>query len=67
MADYATLDLLAHHDFGGGVSANLGLFNRTGAEYIEWCDVRGRANGDPLIPYYRCPGRNVSLTLRWGL
>jgi len=62
---YVTLDLLAHYDFGNGVRLNAGVFNLTGADYIEWADVRGRVAGDPLIPYYTRPGRNASLTLHW--
>jgi hemoglobin/transferrin/lactoferrin receptor protein len=62
---YVTLDLLARYDFGNGVRLNAGVFNVTGAEYIEWADVRGRAAGDALIPYYTRPGRNASVTLHW--
>jgi hemoglobin/transferrin/lactoferrin receptor protein len=62
---YVTLDLLARYDFGNGVRLNAGVFNLTGAEYIEWADVRGRTVGDPLIPYYTRPGRNASVTLHW--
>jgi len=62
---YVTLDLLARYDFGNGVRLNAGVFNLTGAEYIEWVDVRGRTVGDPLIPYYTRPGRNASVTLHW--
>jgi hemoglobin/transferrin/lactoferrin receptor protein len=64
---YVTLDLLAHYDFGRGLRLQAGLFNLTDAEYIEWADVRGRPVGDPLIPYYTRPGRNLSLTLAWQL
>jgi hemoglobin/transferrin/lactoferrin receptor protein len=63
---YVTLDLLARYDFCNGVRLNAGVFNLTGAEYIEWADVRGRTVGDPLIPYYTRPGRNASVTLHWG-
>lgn len=63
---YVTADLLVHYDFGGGLQLNLGFFNLGDAEYIEWSDVRGRVVGDPLIPYYTRPGRNLSLTLRWS-
>jgi hemoglobin/transferrin/lactoferrin receptor protein len=63
---YVTADLLAYYDFGGGLRFNLGIFNLGDAEYIEWSDVRGRVAGDPLIPYYTRPGRNVSVTLRWS-
>jgi len=63
---YATADLLAYYDFGGGLRLDLGLFNLGDAEYIEWSDVRGRVVGDPMIPYYTRPGRNVSVTLRWS-
>ena len=62
---YVTLDLLARCDFGRGVRLNAGVFNLTGAEYIEWADVRGRTIGDPLIPYYTRPGRNASVTVHW--
>jgi hemoglobin/transferrin/lactoferrin receptor protein len=62
---YVTLDVLARYDFGRGVRLNAGVFNLTGAEYIEWADVRGRTEGDPLIPYYTRPGRNASVTLHW--
>jgi len=64
---YVTVDLLAYYDFGRGLSVNLGLFNLADAEYIEWSDVRGRVSGDPLIPYYTRPGRNLAMTLRWSL
>jgi hemoglobin/transferrin/lactoferrin receptor protein len=63
---YATLDLLGHIDLGRGLWLDAGLFNLTGREYVEWADVRGRPVGDPLIPYYTHPGRNVSVTLRWS-
>jgi hemoglobin/transferrin/lactoferrin receptor protein len=63
---YLTADLLAYYDFGGGLRLNLGVFNLGDAEYIEWSDVRGRVVGDPLIPYYTRPGRNVAVTLRWS-
>jgi len=62
---YVTLDLLAHLEFGDGLRLNAGVFNLTGADYIEWADVRGRVVGDPLIPYYTRPGRNFSVTLHW--
>jgi hemoglobin/transferrin/lactoferrin receptor protein len=62
---YVTLDLLLDCDLGHGLRLNAAVFNLTGAEYIEWDDVRGRAEGDPLLPYYTRPGRNASLTLHW--
>ena len=62
---YVTLDLLGQADLGHGLSVNAAIFNITNQEYIEWADVRGRPAGDPLIPYYTNPGRNVSVTLNW--
>ena len=62
-----TLDLLTHVDLGRNAWLALGLFNLTDQDYIEWADVRGRPVGDPLIPYYTHPGRNVSLTLHWAM
>jgi len=63
---YLTLDLLGHIELGRGLTLTAGLFNLTDRAYIEWADVRGRPNGDPLIPYYTRPGRNAALTLRWA-
>lgn len=62
---YVTLDLLGQADLGHGLSVNVGIFNLTNQDYIQWADVRGRPAGDPLIPYYTNPGRNFSLTLNW--
>ncbi|MCJ7452804.1 MAG: TonB-dependent hemoglobin/transferrin/lactoferrin family receptor [Steroidobacteraceae bacterium] len=62
---YVTLDLLGQADLGHGLTLDAGLFNLTDQDYIEWADVRGRPVGDPLIPYYTRPGRNVSVTLHW--
>jgi hemoglobin/transferrin/lactoferrin receptor protein len=62
---YVTLDLLGQADLGHGLTIDAGLFNLTNQDYIEWADVRGRPVGDPLIPYYTRPGRNVSVTLHW--
>lgn len=62
---YVTLDLLGQADLGHGLTLNAGVYNLTDQDYIEWADVRGRPVGDPLIPYYTQPGRNVSVTLHW--
>ena len=64
-AGYTTIDLLAHVEFSRGFWLDAGLFNLADHAYIEWSDVRGRPVGDPLIPYYTRPGRNVSATLHW--
>jgi hemoglobin/transferrin/lactoferrin receptor protein len=62
---YATLDWLANVNLGARLRLNVGLFNLTNAEYIEWADVRGRVAGDPLIPYYTRAGFNASVSLRY--
>jgi hemoglobin/transferrin/lactoferrin receptor protein len=62
---YVTLDLLGQADFGHGLTLNAGVYNLTNQDYIEWADVRGRPVGDPLIPYYTQPGRNLSVSLHW--
>jgi hemoglobin/transferrin/lactoferrin receptor protein len=62
---YVTVDLLLQLELGRGLRLAAGAFNLTDEEYIEWADVRGRTTGDPLIPYYTRPGRNLSLTLHW--
>jgi hemoglobin/transferrin/lactoferrin receptor protein len=62
---YATLDWLANVSFSPRLRLNLGLFNLTDTRYIEWSDVRGRAAGDPLIPYYTRAGFTASASLRY--
>jgi hemoglobin/transferrin/lactoferrin receptor protein len=62
---YATLDLLGQWRITDRARLDVGLFNLTDAEYIEWSDVRGRAADDVLVPYYTRPGFNVSATLRY--
>jgi hemoglobin/transferrin/lactoferrin receptor protein len=64
-ASYAALDVLAHVELARGLWIDAGLFNLTDRAYVEWADVRGRPEGDPLIPYYTRPGRNLSITLHW--
>ncbi len=63
---YATLDLLADWRFSERLRLNVGLFNLTDAEYIEWADVRGRTVDDVLVPYYTQPGFNASATLHYA-
>ncbi len=62
---YATLDWLANVSLSSRLRLNVGLFNLTNAEYIEWADVRGRVADDPLIPYYTRAGFNASVSLRY--
>jgi hemoglobin/transferrin/lactoferrin receptor protein len=63
---YATLDLLADWRVSERLRLNVGLFNLTDAEYIEWADVRGRTTDDVLVPYYTQPGFNASATLHYS-
>ncbi|MFO1402668.1 MAG: TonB-dependent receptor [Steroidobacteraceae bacterium] len=63
---YATLDWHAGMQLGHGLRLDAAVFNLADRAYIEWEDVRGRANGDPLLPYYTRPGRSASLALRWS-
>ena len=62
---YATLDWLANVTLTSRMRLNVGLFNLSDTEYIDWADVRGRVAGDPLIPYYTRAGFNASLSLRY--
>ena len=62
---YATLDWLANVSITPRLRLNVGLFNLTNTEYIEWSDVRGRVADDPLVPYYTRAGFNVSASLRY--
>jgi hemoglobin/transferrin/lactoferrin receptor protein len=62
---FATIDLLANLRVTDRLRLNLGLFNLTDQEYIEWSDVRGRTAVDPLVPYYTQPGFNAAVELHY--
>jgi hemoglobin/transferrin/lactoferrin receptor protein len=62
---YATLDWLANVSLSPRLRLNVGLFNLTDTDYIEWADVRGRVANDPLVPYYTRAGFNASASLRY--
>ncbi len=62
---YATLDWLANVSLSPRLRLNVGLFNLTGTDYIEWADIRGRVANDPLVPYYTRAGFNASASLRY--
>jgi hemoglobin/transferrin/lactoferrin receptor protein len=62
---FATVDLLANLRVTDRLRLNLGLFNLTDEEYIEWSDVRGRTADDPLVPYYTQPGFNAAVELHY--
>jgi hemoglobin/transferrin/lactoferrin receptor protein len=64
---FVSVDLTAGWRFSDTWRADLGVFNLADASYLEWSDVRGRPASDPLLDYYRRPGRNwrVSLTAVW--
>lgn len=60
---YAVADLRLHWRLTERVSLQAGLFNLTDQTYYEWATVRGRAPGDPLLPLYLEPGRNLAVTI----
>jgi hemoglobin/transferrin/lactoferrin receptor protein len=60
---YTVADLKLQWRWSDRVTLDLGLFNLTDRVYYEWSTVRGRVAGDPLLPLYREPGRNVAVTL----
>ena len=62
---FATLDWLANVSLSPRLRLNVGLFNLTDTEYIEWADVRGRVANDPMVPYYTRAGFNASASLRY--
>ena len=62
---YLTLDLFAYVELGDHLSVDIGLLNATDAHYTQWPDVAGRSANDPLLPFYRQPGRSISLRVSW--
>lgn len=60
---FFTLDATAGWTLSENWRVDAGVFNLTDASYLEWADVRGRPAGDPLLDYYRRPGRNWRLTV----
>lgn len=63
---YTTIDWRFNLRFGSsGLLLDAGIANIGNRSYIEWEDIRGRAQDDPLVPYYTRPARSYSLGLRW--
>lgn len=60
------LDLTARWAVTARWRINLGVFNLADASYFEWADVYGRQAADPLLEYYRRPGRHWSVALTAG-
>ena len=67
LGGFVSVDVTVGWRFSDTWHADLGVFNLGDASYLEWSDVRGRPASDPLLDYYRRPGRNwrVSLVAVW--
>jgi hemoglobin/transferrin/lactoferrin receptor protein len=62
---YLVLDAFAWFELGERGQIHIGVTNLTDECYIDWIDVRGRAAGDPLVPYAAHPGRNAAISASW--
>ena len=60
---YVDMDLTARWLVSGAWRVNAGVFNLTDSSHFEWADVYGRQAADPLLEYYRRPGRHWSVAL----
>ncbi|MEX1994227.1 MAG: TonB-dependent hemoglobin/transferrin/lactoferrin family receptor [Steroidobacteraceae bacterium] len=60
---YTIADLRFHWRVNEHIAVDAGLFNLGDRAYHEWATVRGRAPGDPLLPLYLEPGRNLAITV----
>lgn len=60
---FLSMDFTARWTATGTWRVNAGVFNLTDASHFEWVDVYGRDAGDPLLEFYRRPGRHWSMSL----
>jgi hemoglobin/transferrin/lactoferrin receptor protein len=61
---YAVADLRLNWRPGERIGVDVGLFNLADDVHHEWAVVRGRSPADPLLPFYREPGRHFAVTVR---
>jgi hemoglobin/transferrin/lactoferrin receptor protein len=64
---FATVDVLATFEPMSHVRFDAGVFNLFDATYWRWSAVRGRPQGDPMIPALSAPGRYGSVSLHVDL
>jgi len=66
-AGHAVFDFYLSQKLGNNAVVRAGLHNLTDRTYWTWSDVRGLAEGDPILPYLAQAGRSasVSLNLVW--
>ncbi|WP_312914035.1 TonB-dependent hemoglobin/transferrin/lactoferrin family receptor [Stenotrophomonas sp.] len=63
-AGYGVLDLMAHWEFTPGSRFNLGVFNLTDRNYIEWSGITSTlAAGSSVVDRFSSPGRTVSASV----
>ena len=60
---FMSVDATARWTISDTWRINAGVFNLADASYFEWVDVQGREAGDPLLEFYRRPGRHWSASL----
>lgn len=60
---FFSVDLTARWTVAKSWRINAGIFNLADSSHFEWADVYGRETSDPLLEYYRRPGRHWSVSL----
>jgi len=63
---FVSLDCTVGLELSESWRVDAGVFNAFDASYFEWSDVRGRAGSDPLLEYYRRPGRHWAVAVSAG-
>ena len=63
---YTVIDLVAYARIGRDVTLNAGIFNLTDRKYWLWTDVKGVLNAGASFDRYTQPGRNASVSVKWG-
>lgn len=61
--EFVTVDLTAWAQLAEFARVNVGLFNITDSNYVEWADIQGRLLGDPVLQRLGRPGINFSAAL----
>lgn len=62
--EFATLDISGWAQLNSFARLNVGLFNLTDSNYVEWADIQGRLIGDPVLSRLGRPGINFSAALQ---
>lgn len=63
--EFATVDITGWAQLSDFARLNVGVFNLTDSNYVEWPDIQGRTQGDPVLLRLGRPGINFNASVNF--